>query len=115
MKLYPAEAVNDDPTIGGIVFEFDSGIRKVLAWRQDSPILPALDGAKQFVATLIDTLLQGRHMNEVEFTNWASATAAVQKIIMDWNERQTSGRYKADLDRLANKGDVTDAIRMRMN
>lgn len=101
MNLYAAESVNNDTTIGGFVVEFDSGIRKVIAWRQDAPILPPLDAAKEFVAKLVDTLLRERRLDEVETTNWASAVAAVQKIIVDWNERQKQRRFTNDLADLA--------------
>lgn len=122
MKLYPAESVDGDTTVGGFIAEFESGIKKVIAWRQDAPILPPLEGAKAFVTRLIEELLSQRHMNEVEFTNWASATAAVQKIIMDWNERQTTERFNTDLadlakkaERLADRGDVTADVTRRMH
>ncbi len=101
MKLYPAESVDNDTTVGGFVVEFDSGVKKVIAWRQDAPILPVLDAAKEYTARLVATLLEERHMDEVEFTNWASAVAAVQKIITDWNERQTQARFDHDLAEMA--------------
>ena len=86
MKLWPAEHP-DDPNIGGFIAEFDSGVRKSIAWRSQAPILEPLAAAKQYVSELLQCLIDERHMHEVEGTNWASATAAVQKIIIDWNER----------------------------
>ena len=85
MKLWPAEA--DDPRVGGLIAEFDSGVRKSIAWRSQAPILEPLAAAKQYVSELLQCLIDERHMHEVEGTNWASATAAVQKIIIDWNEK----------------------------
>ena len=101
MNLYPVESTDNDRTIGGFIVEFDSGVRKVVAWRQDAPISPTLDAAKTFTSRLVEELLAQRHMDEVEFTNWASAVAAVEKIICDWNDRQTQARYAADLAQLA--------------
>ena len=98
MKLWPAEA--NDPTVGGFIAEFDSGIRKAVSWQSEAPIPDVLEASKQYVATLISALLDGRHMHEVEGTNWASATAAVQKIISDWN----------DATRLRLMGDQSEAI-----
>jgi hypothetical protein len=103
MKLYAAESTDGDRTIGGFVVEFESGIKKVVAWQQNAPILPPLEAAKMYTARLIEQLLKERHMDEVEFTNWASATAAVQKIITDWNDRQTQARFTEDLAELAKK------------
>jgi len=94
MKLYPAEsATSDDTSIGGFIVEFDSGVTKSIDWRQSAPIEPTLDAAKAFTTALIQSLLDGRHMHEVEGTNWASATAAVQKIIVDWNVKRRASLY----------------------
>ncbi len=101
MKLYPAESADNDTTVGGFIVEFDSGVRKVIAWKQDAPILPVLDAAKLYTAKLVEQLLKERHMDEVEFTNWASAVAAVQKIITDWNDKQTQARFEHDLAEMA--------------
>ncbi len=103
MKLWPVESVDNDLTVGGFIVEFESGIRKVVPWKQAAPILPTLDAAKEFTAKVIESLLKDRHMAEVEFTNWASATAAVQKIIMEWNDKQTQARYAADAAALISK------------
>ena len=86
MKLWPAEHP-DDPNIGGFIAEFDSGIMKSIAWRSQAPIEPSIDAAKQYVSELLQCLIDERHMHEVEGTNWASAAAAVQKIVVDWNEK----------------------------
>ena len=85
MNLYPADSKTLDPTVGGFIATFDSGVTKSIAWRQFAPIEPTLEAAKQFTAKLIQSLIDERYMDEVEGTNWASATAAVQKIIVDWN------------------------------
>lgn len=89
MNLYPAEsATNDDTSIGGFIVTFDSGVSKSIAWRQFEPIEDTLGCAKAFTAKLIESLIADRCMHEVEGTNWASATAAVQKIIVDWNAKR---------------------------
>ena len=85
MNLYPADSKTLDPTVGGFIVTFDSGVTKSIGWRQFAPIEPTLEAAKQFTAKLIEALIADRCMHEVEGTNWASATAAVQKIIVDWN------------------------------
>src|SRR5664279_936534 len=85
MKLWPAEA--DKPTIGGFIAEMPSGVRKSVSWDSQAPIPDTLEAAKQYVSTLLQCLIDGRHMDDVERTNWASATAAVQKIIQDFNDK----------------------------
>ncbi len=97
MKLWPAESPND-ATVGGFIVEFDSGIRKSVAWRSKAPIEPTIDASKQYVAELINALLAGRHLHEVEGTNWASAVAAVQKILADWNATTRKTLYAQPID-----------------
>jgi len=91
MKLWPAEGVSSDT--GGFIAELPSGVTKAVAWRSNAPIEPTLDAAKQYVTALIQALLDGRHLDDVERTNWASATAAVQKIVADWNEKTRARLY----------------------
>jgi hypothetical protein len=93
MKLWPAE--NDDPLVGGFIAEMPSGVMKAVAWRSGAPIEPTIDAAKQYVSELLQCLIDGRHMDDVERTNWASATAAVQRIVADWNERTRARLYGA--------------------
>ena len=85
MKLWPADNPTD-PRVGGFVAEMPSGVRKAVSWRSEAPIEPLLDAAKEYVSKLVKCLIDGRHMHDVEATNWASAVAGVQKILSDWNE-----------------------------
>ena len=84
MKLWPAQSNQDD--VGGFIVEFSNNRRKQVVWRTKAPILPALEAAKQYAATLIDGLVADGMMDEVNSTNWVSAISAIQKIIIDWNE-----------------------------
>lgn len=83
--LMPAEG--DTPEVGGFFLFLPSGKTVSLGWRQAKPIMPTLDAAKDFVASCVDFLQKGGHENDLRDTNWTSVTAAVQRIILDWNDR----------------------------
>lgn len=92
MKLWPADS--PDPDVAGFVVEFPSGIRKSVAWRSRAPIVPTLDAAKAYAAELIAARSsEPGGLDDVERTNWASVTAAVQRIIMDWNDKARARLY----------------------
>lgn len=84
-KIYPCES--DDPQAGGLVIEFPSGVRKQVAWKHDKPIVPTIEAAKQYAASMIDTLQKEGRIDDLERTNWASCVAAFQRLIDDWNQR----------------------------
>ena len=94
VKLWPAES--PDPDIAGFIVEFPSGTRKSVAWRSKAPITPALDAAKEYAAELLAARSsEPGGLDDVNRTNWASVTAAVQRIILDWNDK-TRGRLYAN-------------------
>lgn len=89
-SLIPLEAVNGDPEVGGFLVFLPSGATKVISWRQVKPITPTLEAAKEFTAKVVDTLLKANtpeSLADIEGTNWTSVAAAVQRIILDWNDR----------------------------
>lgn len=92
VKLWPADS--PDPDVAGFVVEFPSGTRKSVAWRSKAPITPALDAAKEYAAELLAARSsEPGGMDDVNRTNWASVTAAVQRIIMDWNDKTRARLY----------------------
>ena len=92
MKLWPADS--PDPDVAGFVVEFPSGTRKQVAWRSKAPIVPAIDAAKQYAAQLLAARSsEPGGMDDVDRTNWASVTAAVQRIILDWNDKTRERLY----------------------
>jgi hypothetical protein len=99
MELHPAESTNGDPFVGGFVARWPSGTTKQVAWRFDRPIYPTLDAAKQYAAKLIETL----SADDRERTNWASAVAAIQKIISDWNEKVREHQFADALSTMAKR------------
>lgn len=95
-KLWPIES--DDPLVGGFAVEFPSGTTKSVCWRQQAPVLPAIEGAKAFVAALIDGMLSEQgdrktNLDDIERTNIPSLTAAVYKIVKGWNTKRRDALY----------------------
>jgi hypothetical protein len=74
-----------DPSIGGILFVFPSGLTKQITWKASRPIAPTLGAAKSYAARVLDSLLSDNQSDDAERTNWASLTAAVQRHLEDFN------------------------------
>jgi hypothetical protein len=79
-------AESNDPTAGGVIVEWPSGVQKVASWRQSVPIADTHEAAKVFVTSLVQERIDSRNMDDVERTNIASLVAAVQKHVSDWND-----------------------------
>lgn len=78
---------SDDPQVGGALVTFDNGTRKLISWRAGSPIAPTLDAAKQYTVEIVQQLLDENREIAVRDTNWSSVTAAMQRIISDFNDK----------------------------
>ncbi len=78
-------AEGDDPHVGGFFIFLPSGATKTVAWRQSKPITPTVDAAKRYAAAVIESLQKDGLADDIDRTNWASVTAAIQRIILDWN------------------------------
>lgn len=96
---------SDDPLVGGFIVEFPSGTSKVITWRQEPLVSPALDGAKAFVAAMIEGMLNGPgvtnddrriSLDDIERTNIPSLVASVWKIVRDWNAKRAEALYAAN-------------------
>lgn len=83
----------DHATIGGFKIQFPSGCTKLVHWQSAAPITPELDAAKKYAATVLDGLMREGKNDDVGRTNWASVTAAIQRIVSDWNERLRAHLY----------------------
>ncbi len=71
--------------MGALAITYPSGATKSAVWKSQAPIPEPLAAAKHYAATLLQGCLdEGRH-GDANATNWASVTAAVQRIIDDWN------------------------------
>jgi hypothetical protein len=89
---------SDDPLVGGFLVTFPSGAAKTVSWRQHSPVLPATEAAKDFVIKLIDGMLADPGdrrvaLDDIERTNIPSLVAAVQRIVMDWNDKRRAALH----------------------
>lgn len=77
----------DDAESGGFVVFFPSGAFKQVPWRSVRPITPTLDAAKQYASKVIEALQRDGLAADIDRTNWASVTAAIQRILLDFNDR----------------------------
>lgn len=91
MNIWPAEC--DQSGVGGFIVEMPSSTRLQVAWRSGAPIEPTLDAAKSYAAELIVALQKRGLDGDISRTNWASATAAIQKVISDWNDKLKTQIY----------------------
>ncbi len=82
---------------GGFFIFLPSGLTKGVAWRAVRPITPTIDAAKKYAAQVLEELLKSGHDSDAAATNWVSVTAAIQRIIGEFNEGLTSAiRCKVD-------------------
>jgi hypothetical protein len=83
--LIAAEGVNGEAEVGGFLIFFPSGATKQVGWRQATPITPTLEASKQFASKVIESLMKDGLQTDIDGTNWVSVTAAIQRVILDWN------------------------------
>ena len=79
-------AEGDEAEQGGFFIFLPSGATKMVGWRSVKPITPTIDAAKQYAAGVIESLQKDGLLDDIDRTNWASVTAAIQRIILDWND-----------------------------
>lgn len=98
-RLIRLESVNNLPQVGAFAIEFPSKACKSVQWRSEAPIVDTLAAAKEYAAKALQTCLdEGRH-DDAERTNWASVTAAVQRVIVEWNAKLREHLYARDSDK----------------
>ena len=85
-QLWPLEAPGN-PRIGGVLLKFPSGLQKTLQWDYPRPVVDTLAAAKHLSARVLDELMRENHADDISRTNWASITAAIQRLVIDWNAR----------------------------
>lgn len=76
----------DDPLVGGLAITYPSGACRSASWRALGPVGDSLGAAKQYAAALLQNCMDEGRLDDAERTNWASVTAAVQRIVMDWSD-----------------------------
>lgn len=80
-------AVGDEPEQGGFFVFLPSGRTKIIGWRSAAPITPTLEAAKKYAAQVVESLQKEGAHDDIDRTNWTSVTAAVQRVILDFNDR----------------------------
>lgn len=88
MAQLRALTLMQDPTVGGFVITFPSGLHKEVIWQSAVPAPDPLRAAKEFTVGVLDQLLQEGKTDDANRTNWASVTAAVQKMVIDFNAKR---------------------------
>lgn len=91
-KLYPLTS-SEDSRAGGFLVVFPSGLRQEITWQRNAPAIDTLAESKTVSARLLDDLLQAGKTDDAERTNWPSITAAIQRIVMDWNDKRKAALY----------------------
>ncbi len=89
MQLHPLEFATmlEGDFASGFLAVFPSGAAKQIVWRTGAPIEPTVDAGKKYAAALIEALSKDALFDDMERTNWASAVAAIQKIVGDFNDK----------------------------
>jgi hypothetical protein len=85
-----------DPKIGGFLATFPSGLKKEVIWRSTVPAPDTLKAAKEFAAGLLAQLLEESKNDDANRTNWPSLTAAIQRFVLDFNERRRAALHALD-------------------
>ena len=70
--------------IGGALAEFPSGKRLQIQWA-GGPISPVNEAAKSYSASVLQRLLDEGLTDDAERTNWPSFTAALGRILGEFN------------------------------
>lgn len=81
------ESGDGRPEVGGFLAFFPSGTTKIVTWHTTSPIVETKKAAKQYAASLAEAILKSGSNVDLDRTNWTSAVAAIQRIIMDFNRK----------------------------
>ena len=86
------EAEGSELEEGGFFAFMNDGSTKVVQWRSTSHITPTFDAAKTYAIKLAEMLHKsGWTQAQIEDIRWDSVTAAIQRVIMDWNDKLTGG------------------------
>ena len=91
-NLIRLSAVNNDPRIGGFLITYPSSYVEEVSWVSDKKVTDTLKEAKLIAARLVQNLIERKHNDDLERTNWASVVAAIQRIISDWGDRLPNPR-----------------------
>lgn len=99
-SVIECESAAGKPEEGGFLIFLPSGATKTVAWRNLRPIQPTLEAAKDFCTSVVDSLIKdgGPEHPDIMAVNWTSVCAAVQRVILDFNDK-LSGEIRAKMVR----------------
>jgi hypothetical protein len=61
---------------------------KEVLWKSTVPAPDSLRAAKEFAAGLLQQLIEEGKVDDADRTNWVSLTAAIQRLVMDFNDKR---------------------------
>ena len=105
------EAVDGKPEVGGFILCLPSGETKTVHWVCAKPISPTLDAAQEYSTKIVEALMAqhgGNEHGDIQGVNWTSVCAAIQRVILDWNDKIT-GAINAKMVRDAIEGKTVTA------
>lgn len=83
----------NEPEVGGLIVFFPSGRHLDLSWRAVQHITPTKEAALQYTGKLVELLNKASDQGDTSAdedlrrTNWVSVTAAIQRIVLDFNSK----------------------------
>lgn len=112
------ESDSGEPEIGGFLIFLPSGATKSVHWRLAKHITPTLDAAQEYVAKIVDSIMRANNGNtqhpDIAGVNWTSVAAAIQRVIMDWNDKLTTA-INAKMTRDIMEGKRIDVDRRKLH
>lgn len=74
---------------GGFLVFLPSGKTKVVPWRTAKPITPTLEASKKYATEVVDSIIKAEGIGspDIQRVNWTSVTAAIQRVIIDFNQK----------------------------
>jgi len=86
------EAEGEELEEGGFFAFMNDGSTKVIQWRSVNRIQPTYEAAKTYAIKLAEMLHKsGWTQQQIEAIRWDSVTAAIQRVILDWNDKLAAG------------------------
>lgn len=76
-----------NPKVGGFIVYWTETETCIVHWVHGAPIPDTFDAAKEFTSKVVQHLLNKQDRKNLDGTNWPSMTAAVQAMIVTWNEK----------------------------
>lgn len=88
LTFVPMEAADGNPNVFAFLCVFPTGTKFTIstAFPEIGVVDPAM--AKEFATRVVQACIERRDDTSVRNTSWASATAAIQRLIIDFNNKR---------------------------